>query len=100
VTADPRQWGSRKVEPPRKRRSEKAQRARAARRLAQQLEATAGDRQQAWTEGDEPFLTERLSTDLDHLHADKRTMRRDIYREAPELEGRPVHRNPPKRLAG
>lgn len=70
-------------------------RSRRARRLVQQIEATTLERHAAWSEGAQANRTETLTSDLDHLHDDKRLMRREIYREAPVLEGRPVFKGIP-----
>lgn len=82
--------------PKRRQKDTPSRRAREARRLRERIERTTAERHDAWAEGDLPFRTERLTTDLDRLHADKRVMRRDIYREVPELEGHPVFKGQPR----
>lgn len=91
------QSGFRTVKPRKKRKQQDtpSRRAREARRLMQRIEEAREDRRVAWPEGQPEFAAERQERRLDHLHADKRAMRRDIYREAPELEGRPVYRGQP-----
>ena len=86
------------VEPPkrRKRKDTPSDRARDARTLINRIESTTDERHQAWSEGDQPNLTAYTATELERLHGDKRAMRRDIYAEAPQLEGRPVFRGPPR----
>lgn len=84
------------VEPrKRKRKDSPSRRARTARLLRERIEATTDERLANWSEGDQPIRTERLTADLDRLHADKRDMRRDIYRDAPELEGYEVRKGVP-----
>lgn len=59
------------------------------------IEERTAERAELWAEGDRAYAVERLSGDLERLHGDKRTMRRDIYAEAPQLEGRPVFKGVP-----
>ncbi len=93
-----RQTGSRTVEPPRKRKRKNtpSDRARDARTLVNRIESATEERQQAWSEGDQPKLTAYTATELAELHQDKRAMRRAIYAQAPQLEGRPVFRGRPR----
>ncbi len=71
-------------------------RSRRARRLVAGIEATTAARHQAWAEGDQPNVTEHASSELKRTYGKKRGLRRDIYAEAPQLEGRPVFRGPPR----
>lgn len=92
------QTGSRMVEPSkrRKRKNPPSDRARDARKLMERIEARTTERHEIWQGHDAlPMLTARVATDLERLHGDKRTMRRDIYAEAPQLEGRPVFKGVP-----
>lgn len=79
-----------------RRKNSPSDRARRARLLVQRIEERTAERHEVW-QGDEPlpFLAERVTDDLARLHGDKREMRRDIYAEAPQLEGRPVFKGVP-----
>ena len=83
---------------PSKKRSASQQRRdlrRAAQHLSQRIEEARADRRVAWPEGQPEFAAERQEQRLADLHGEKRAMRRDIYREVPELEGRPVFKGQP-----
>lgn len=67
--------GSRKVEP-RKRKHSPARERRKERRLVEQINLTAHARQVAWAETDQPFLTGRLTVELDGLYGDLRDDRK------------------------
>lgn len=95
MSADNSQSGSRMVEPQRKRKRGPSDRRREARRLVERIEQARRDRRVAWPEGQPEFAAEHQEQRLSTLHADKRAMRRDIYREAPELEGHPVFKGQP-----
>ena len=95
MSGDIPQSGSRMVEPRRKRKRSPSDRAREARRLVQRIEEAREDRRVAWPDGQPEFAAERQEQRLSELHADKRAMRREIYCDAPELEGRPVYRGQP-----
>ncbi len=79
-------------------------RSRRARRLVARIEQSTTARREAWADGDR-LAAERLTRELNGergeygdvrgLHDDKRVMRRAIYRDAPELEGRPVFKGRP-----
>lgn len=77
-----------------KRKNSPSDRARRARRLAERIEGATQERREMRPEAT-PFYVERLTDQLDELHGDKRQMRRDIYREAPDLEGKPVFKGQP-----
>lgn len=66
-------------------------------RLAAQLEVAAAKRHDAWVQGAPSNITARATSDLERLHSDKRSMRREIYRDAPSLEGRPIFKGDPSR---
>lgn len=86
--------GFRTVKPPkRKQQDTPSRRAREARRLVERLDAARADRRIAWPEGQPEYAAERQEQRLADLHGEKRIMRRDIYREAPVLEGTPVQRH-------
>jgi hypothetical protein len=75
-----------------RRKNSPSDRARRARRLVNRIEGATAERAELWAEGDRAYAVERLSGDLEALHGDKRTMRREIYAKAPQLEGFPVFR--------
>jgi hypothetical protein len=75
-------------------------RAEAAHALVEELEATVSARHNAWGEGGHPMVTLTATDKLDALHEDKRELRRDVYRAAPQLEGSEVRRHTSRRLAG
>lgn len=93
-----RQTGSRTVEPTnrRKRRDSPSRRARTARLLRIALEQATAERQESWSEGSDEFMSKRHADKLEGLHQTKRSMRRDVYRAAPDLEGTTVYRHGPK----
>jgi F0F1-type ATP synthase membrane subunit b/b' len=74
---------------------------REARRNAQRLRAAARERGEAWAdEIAHPNVTHKATQTLADLHAEKRDLRRDVYRSAPELEGADVRRATSRTLAG
>lgn len=91
------QSGFRMVKPPKKRKQQDtpSRRTREARRLAERIETTTAERRDAYVETSHPNATEALARNLDDLYRDKRVARRDVYREAPQLEGRPVFKGQP-----
>lgn len=96
------QTGSRMVEPRRSRRRSPSDRRREARRIAERIEAASRERVAARSEG-RALDAERLTTDLlgpdlgpyspGGLYGDKRAARREVYQEAPDLEGSPTYRH-------
>lgn len=82
--------GSRTVEPRKTHRSKRKRRASDARRLVARIETASALLRS--DESDEHEVTQSL---LGVLHEEKRAMRRDVYAQAPELEGRPVYRGIP-----
>ena len=84
---------------PQKKRS-RAQQARDIRRRAQHLtqhtEEARKDRREAWADGGQAvFAAERQEATLGGLREQKRGLRREVYSEAPDLEGRPFFRGTP-----
>lgn len=69
---------------------------RRARRLAERQQHALRERGVAWVDGRDPFLIERQDSGLAEMGAEKRSLRRDVYTIAPDLEGRPVFRGPPR----
>lgn len=61
---------------------------RAARRNTQALADGRADRRFAWPEGQPDFAAARQEARLRELESAKRGLRRDVYRERPDLEGR------------
>ena len=94
-TAQP---GFRMVKPSKRRKQKDtpSRRARDARKLVERIEARTSERHEIWQGTDPlPHLAQRVGADLAHLHGEKRAMRRDIYADAPQLEGRPVFKGIP-----
>lgn len=80
--------------------STKRRRRRKRTRLAttlRRINGAARARHVAYSEGAHPNETEKLTRELDGLYGDLREQRRDVYRRAPMLEGRPVRRGDPAR---
>lgn len=80
--------------------SSKRRRRRKRTRLAttlRRINGAARARHVAYSDGAHPNETEKLTRELDGLYGDLRGQRRDLYRVAPMLEGRPVHRGDPAR---
>ncbi|UTI62633.1 hypothetical protein NBH00_14835 [Paraconexibacter antarcticus] len=83
--------GSRTVEPRTKHRSKRKPRAADARRLARRIEEASAE-----LRAHDAGPRETTSTRLQAMHADKRAMRRDIYADAPQLEGSRTYRTQPR----
>lgn len=86
--------GSQKVEPRRKRKRSSGERTARARHVVGLIEKTTAERREVLGDA-HPNLTERLAHDLASLHGAKRAMRREIYGERPDLEGKPFNRHRP-----
>ncbi len=86
------------VEPPKK-KSTPSRRARKARRLTERIETASAERRQARNDT-QVNVVERRTRELDELYDHKRVMRREVYRDAPQLGGRPVFKRNPALLAG
>lgn len=65
----------------------------------QDIESASRARQRNWRDGEgaDQYAATRRDDNLAELHEDKREMRREVYREAPELEGRPFAKHHPGR---
>lgn len=79
-----------------------AQRARDLRRTAKHnrelIDETLGERHDAWAAGQrDEYLSARQDDQLDELASGKRQLRREVYEEMPDLEGRPFIKHHPYR---
>ncbi len=81
------------VEPPKK-KSTPSRRAREARRLTERIETASAERRKARNDT-QVNVVERHTRELAELYDHKRLMRRAVYRDAPQLEGRPVFKGKP-----
>jgi len=64
-------------------------RARAAQQLADAIQSTTRSRLEAWADGGRGNAVASATAALEEHYAKKREMRREIYRDAPTLEGSP-----------
>lgn len=90
----------RPVGPRRIRKRSRSDLLRAARRNGRALADARKDRRVAWPEGQPEFATERQETQLRDLEASKRKLRRDVYSQRPELEGRRFYPGRPEGRLG
>ena len=73
---------------------------RASRENTRRLAESRKDRRVAWPDGQPEFATERQETRLRDLEAAKRGLRRDVYSQRPELEGRRFYPGRPEGRLG
>jgi len=79
---------------PRKQKKTPSRRRREAERLTQRIEDARAERRDPWGEGGQSkFAAEQRERELAKRYVEKRSMRREIYAQAPELEGCPFWRN-------
>jgi hypothetical protein len=69
---------------------------RRAQHVRQRTEEARKDRRGSWADGGQAsFAAERQEATLGGLREQKRGLRREVYSEAPDLEGRPFFRGTP-----
>ncbi len=93
MSPGPDRWAPQRVEPRRKRRRSPSDLHSRAERLAERTEEARKERRASWGNGGQnESATIRQEKALAKSGQDKRALRRDIYKIAPDLEGRPVFR--------
>lgn len=65
--------------------------------MNERLAGARVERQEAWPEGQSEFAADRQESKLAKLHGEKRSLRRDVYARAPQLEGQDFRKGHPGR---